>query len=132
MDARCAVSLPIDVGGERVESETLHSSLSPYVVAIGTTIPRLGLSLYSTYHGHPGARTVAVHLSRAPRRAPRTDVAHHEERQLPIVIARARCLRDHALRLQDLLTSLRYESAIHLSDAAEFAVGTGSSQSLTG
>lgn len=125
MDPRTAIELPIDVDGERVRSETLHASLSPYVLAIGTTLPDMGVSLYSTYHGHPGATTIAVHLARAPRRAPKTDVSERDEQFMPVVFARARCLHDHALQLQDLLASLEREPAIHLSDAAELVVDAG-------
>lgn len=122
MDPRTAIDLPIDVDGERVRSETLQASMSPYVLAIGTTLPELGVSLYSTYHGHPGATTIAVHLSRASSLAPATAVRESDEHFMPVVFARARCLRDHALTLQDLLTGVGHESAIHLSDAAEMAV----------
>jgi hypothetical protein len=125
VDPRTAIELPIDVEGQRVRSETLQASLSPYVLAIGTTLPELGISLYSTYHGHPGAATVAVHLARAPREDPRTEVREHDEHSTPVVFARARCLHDHALALQDLVGSLGLRAAVHLSDAAEFAVECG-------
>ena len=125
MDARTAIDLPIDIDGRRVRSETLHASLSPYVVTIGTTLPAQGVSLYSTYHGHPGATTAVVHLVRTRAGFPRTDVARHAEDQLPVVFARARCLRDHALRLHDVLSTLDCIAAVHLSDAAELAVEAG-------
>ena len=123
MDLRTAIDLPIDIDGVRVRSETLQGSLSPYVVTIGTTLPAHGVSLYSTYHGHPGAPTVAVHLKRAPRCAPRTEMEQHRGAQLPVVFARARCLRDHAVRLQDLLEAHSGRTAaIHLSDEAEYVL----------
>ncbi len=125
MDPRTAIDLPIDIDGEHVRSETLQASLSPYVLAIGTTLPDLGLSLYSTYHGHPGAKTVAVHLARAPRRSPETEVTERDEQFMPVVFARARCLHDHALRLQDLFASLGIGASIRLSDAAELCVEVG-------
>lgn len=129
MDPRTAIDLPIDVDGGRARSETLQASLSPYVLAIGTTLPDIGVSLYSTYHGHPGAKTVAVHLARAPRRKPQTDVGERDEHFMPVVFARARCLYDHALRLQEFLGSVGHSPAIHLSDAAELTVETGQSLS---
>ncbi len=119
---RIAIELPIDVDGERRRSETLQASLSPYVLTIGTTLPELGISLYSTYHGHPGAATLAVHLTRAPGRPPETKSREHTEAILPVVFGRARCLRDHAMELQGLLAELRAHAAIHLSDEAEMAV----------
>lgn len=122
MDPRTAIELPIDVDGERARSETLQASLSPYVLAIGTTLPDLGVSLYSTYHGHPGATTVAVHLSRVPRREPRTEVREQSEQFMPVVFARTRCLQDHAMGIQELLASCGYQVALHLSDAAELSV----------
>ena len=125
MDPRTAIELPIDVGGERMRSETLQSSLSPYVLAIGTTLPGLGVCLYSTYHGHPGAPTVAVHLARAPRRRPQTEVTERNEQFMPVVFARARCLHDHAMRVHDFLLELGHQPAIHLSDAADLVVETG-------
>ena len=125
MDPRTAIDLPIEVDGERARSETLHASLSPYVLAIGTTLPETGISLYSTYHGHPGAATITVHLARARGRAPSTQVRERDEQFMPVVFARARCLHDHALQLHDLLVSLEYEPAIHLSDAADLAVNAG-------
>lgn len=88
-------------------------------------MPDLGVSLYSTYHGHPGAQTVAVHLARAPRRRPETHVTERDEQFMPVVFARTRCLHDHTLRLQELLGSLGRAPAIHLSDTAELAVETG-------
>lgn len=125
MDSRTATDLPIDIDGVRVRSETLQASLSPYVVTIGTTLPALGVSLYSTYHGHPGAPTVSVHLSRAVARSPRTETSDHDEGYLPVVFARARCLRDHAMRLQNLLDEHGKRAAVHLSDPAELAVERG-------
>ena len=125
MDPRTAIDLPIDVEGARVRSETLQASLSPYVVTLGTTLPALGVSLYSTYHGHPGAPTVAVHLSRGPRRLAQTETREHDATHLPVVFARARCLRDHAIRVHDLLSLLGHDAAIHLSDPAELAVEAG-------
>lgn len=125
MDPRTAIDLPIDVDGERVRSETLQASLSPYVLAIGTTLPDVGVSVYSTYHGHPGAQTVAVHLARAPRRRPETDVTERDEHFMPVVFARTRCLHDHALRLQEFLGSVGHAPAIHLNDAAEMAIEAG-------
>jgi hypothetical protein len=119
---RSAIELPIDVDGAPARSETLQSSLSPYVLAIGTTLPELGVSLYSTYHGHPGAKTVAVHLARAPRREARTDVVERDEQFMPVVFARTRCLHDHAVCVQDLLQALGHEVAIHLTDTAEVIV----------
>lgn len=132
MDARTAIDLPIDIDGRRVRSETLQASLSPYVLTIGTTLPAQGVSLYSTYHGHPGAPTLSVHLTRAPRTTPRTEAAEHAEAQLPVVFAHARCLRDHAVRLQELLAA-EGPAAVHLSDAAELAVeaGRGGAKSLS-
>jgi hypothetical protein len=85
----------------------------------------IAVSLYSTYHGHPGATTIAVHLARAPRRPPQTEVRERDEHFMPVVFARARCLHDHALQLHDLLASLEHEPAIHLSDAAELTVDAG-------
>jgi hypothetical protein len=125
VDARTAIDLPIDIDGRRVRSETLHGSLSPYVLTIGTTLPAHGASVYSTYHGHPGAVSVAVHLSRTPGHDARTDVCEHYESLMPVVFARARCLRDHALRVGDTLALLGHHHAVHLSDAAEVAVETG-------
>ena len=125
MDARTAIELPVDIDGRPAASETLQASLSPYVLTIGTTLPTLGVSVYSTYHGHPGAPSVAVHLARAPRRAPGTEVCEHSESMLPVIFARARCLRDHALRLQGVLIDLGYSAAVHLSDDAELAVERG-------
>ncbi len=122
MDRRTAIDLPIDLDGRRARSETLHASLSPYVVTIGTTVPTHGVSLYSTYHGHPGAPTVSVHLTRALGRSPQTETCEHDERYLPVVFARARCLRDHAMRLQSLLEERAQAAAVHLSDAAELEV----------
>ena len=122
MDLRAAIDLPIDIDGVRVRSETLQGSLSPYVVTIGTTLPAHGVSLYSTYHGHPGASTLAVHLARAPLRRPRTETEEHAEALLPVVFARTRCLHDHSLRVHELLSELGHHAAIHLSDAAEFAI----------
>ncbi len=124
MDLRSAIDLPIDIDGVRVRSETLHASLSPYVVTIGTTLPAHGVSVYSTYHGNPGASTAAVHLLRAPRIEPSTETRAHDEAQLPVVFARARCLRDHAFRLHDVLAMLGHDAAVHLSDEAEVSVET--------
>ena len=125
MDPRTAIDLPIYVDGGRARSETLQASLSPYVLAIGTTLPDLGVSLYSTYHGHPGAPTVAVHLARAPQRRPQTEVTERDEQFMPVVFARARCLHDHAMQVQDLLSSLGRKPAVHLTDAAELHVESG-------
>ena len=122
MDLRTAIDLPIDIDGVRVRSETLQASLSPYVVTIGTTLPAHGLSLYSTYHGHPGAVTVVVHLTRAPSRSPTTESEERRADLLPVVFARARCLRDHAMRLQTLVEGGGTVAAVHLSDEAELAV----------
>jgi hypothetical protein len=122
VDPRTPIDLPIDLDGRRVRSETLQSTLSPYVLTIGTTLPAQGVSLYSTYHGHQGAPTVAVHLTRAPARTPATDVVEHDEQRLPVVFARARCLRDHALHLHDVLLGVGYHAAIHLSDEIEAIV----------
>ena len=122
MDARTAIDLPIDIDERRVRSETLQATLSPYVVTIGTTLPAHGVSLYSTYHGHPRTESVAVHLIRVPLSDPRSEICRHAETAMPVVFARARCLRDHALRLLDLLGSAGLTGAVHVTDEAELAV----------
>ena len=105
-----------------MRSETLHASPLPFVVSFGTTLPAHGVSLYSTYHGHPGASSLVVHLTRLPGRAPTTETREQTEALLPVIFARARCLRDHAMRLQELLAEMGLTTAIHLSDEAELAV----------
>lgn len=100
------------------ESETIGAVVVvPHVLVITTTIAEHGISLSSTYVGHPALRTYVTHLVLTPKRSfvNQAQLPHNE---VPVVHARERCLLEHATALQDAAGA-----HVDLADAALLAAG---------
>jgi len=70
------------------------------VLVLSSCVPELGLELHSTYVGHPEVETRVTHRilgGGGPKRAA-TEAVVRPESELPVVLARRRCLFDHLQR----------------------------------
>lgn len=119
MSERLVVAIAGSVDGRAVRvATTFAGDTSPYVLVLSSALGELGVEAHSTYTGHMGAITRAVHLLLAPGRAPQTVVRDHEEHALPVWAARGRCLLDHCAVVQELAASAGHALALDVSDAA--------------
>lgn len=98
-------ALTVRLDGARVPAYTELAYAGAYQLTLSTALPALGVELHSSYLGHPDAdEALATHLGLAPESEPLTWSATHRGAELPVADARRRCLYDHALELQELLT----------------------------
>ena len=81
------------------------ASGGPYMLALSTVLADHAVELHSTYTGHPDAEhTAATHLFLSPGGAPHPVASEQlPGDEVPVYVARRRCLYDHLTRLQDLL-----------------------------
>jgi hypothetical protein len=106
---------------ETVESETVCGWASPYVLTIATTLSESGLALdvHSTFIGHSGVPTHAVHLILGPPgESPLTltDVYEHEELDPQIRVRE--CAYEHVQVLLEVLKQLHPEAGADIPDDA--------------
>jgi hypothetical protein len=113
------VTVRLNVDARPVASSTRLIELGGYQLAIGTVVlsTELPIEVHSSYLGHPGTPTRAVHLTIVPERA-ETHVVEHEHHQLPVTHARERCLLDHLQTLVELASDLGHTVSVELPDHA--------------
>lgn len=105
--------ITIRLHGQPVRSETIGALAAvPHVVVLSTTLADDGITLISSYTGHPQLRTHITHLILTPARryVTQTQLPHDE---VPVTHARERCLLEHATALQDATAA-----HVDLADAA--------------
>jgi len=96
----------VELDGQRAWASTQLTYAGAYQLTLSTALPRLGIELHSSYLGHPDAdQSTASHLQLVPGLEPRTWTAAHDSAELPVSQARRRCLLDHLLELQQLLSA---------------------------
>jgi hypothetical protein len=106
------IPLGITLDGRAVSSETTCQWAGAYVLVIATMLPDPGLAVevYSTFIGHPGVSTCAIHLMLGPvGRPPFTISAEHEHKDLNFKTNARECAYEHAEILLQVLNSLDYE-----------------------
>ena len=97
----------VRVAGARVPAYIELTYAGAHQLTLSTALPALGIELHSSYLGHPDAGgSIASHLQLGPDLNPSTWVETHAAHELPVSTARRRCLYDHLLQLQELLTGL--------------------------
>jgi hypothetical protein len=113
------LTVAVRLDGQSVGSSTRLIELGGYHVAIGTVVltAELPIEVHSSYLGHPGTLTRAVHLTIAPARVD-TRVVEHNHDQLPVTHARERCLLDHLQVLVEIASELDHTLSVELPDHA--------------
>ncbi len=115
------IPLRIEVGGRPVRSETVYAQSGAYALTVITTLPGadLPVELHSTYVGHPGAWTQAVHLRLGPEaQAPTVDTAQHADHNICVVFTPRNAVYDHVHELLDFFSDLGFRASIHVDDRA--------------
>lgn len=104
---RRLADIDIAVDEQPVRAASFIASGGPYVLTLSTVLPDHGLELHSTYTGHRDAEHTAVTcLFLSPAGAPHPVVTDHlPSAEIPVHVARRRCLYDHLTRLQDRLAA---------------------------
>jgi hypothetical protein len=112
------------LNGQEIESHTLVVNAGAYALTLSTTLLELDIGLHSSYVGHNRATMTQVsELVLAPDREPEPASREVRAVEVPVVVARRRCLLDHLERLQEVLDELGHGLAeIHLADDAYLAV----------
>ncbi len=118
---RKLIPIEIALDGAPERFETRLTSAGAYALVLSSVLPKRAIELHSTYLGHPGAPTQASHLMLAPGQNT-TEAVEHDERSIPVMIARRRCLYDHLHRLQAFLEGHEHTVQIPLADDALLAV----------
>jgi len=118
---RKLIPIEIALDGVPARFETRLASAGAYALVLSSVLPKRAIELHSSYLGHPGATTQASHLMLAPGKST-SEAVEHDERRIPVMVARRRCLYDHLLRLQDFLEELKHTVQIPLADDALLAV----------
>ena len=110
----------VRLNGARVSAYTELTYAGAYQLTLSTALPALGIELHSSYLGHPDAgQSIASHLQLGPDLNPHTWAETHPAGELPVSAARRRCLYDHVLELQELLTAAADdEITVELADEA--------------
>lgn len=121
MSERKLIPIEIALDGAPARFETRLASAGAYALVLSSVLPKRAIELHSTYLGHPGAPTQASHLMLAPGKST-SEAVEHDERWIPVMVARRRCLYDHLQRLQNLLEELEHTVQIPLADDALLAV----------
>jgi hypothetical protein len=110
---RVADALPgisLSLAGELVDSETTLATVSGYVVVLASVVPRLAVTLTSTYLGQIDGDTAASHLRLLPDAALLPTASPLSQRVLPGAQPGSThlrlCLLDHVAELQQLLADL--------------------------
>ena len=117
MSDRLILAATVRLDACEVRASTAYAGdTSPYVLTLSSALPDSGIELHSTYMGHVGAQTQAVHLVLAPGRRPETLVCAHSEHELPVWAARQRCLLDHYEVLQRLGSLAGHTIAVDVDD----------------
>jgi hypothetical protein len=116
------IDLQLTLDGVQAHSETTCTWAGPYVLTVHTVIPRddLALELHSTFVGHPGVPTHAVHLVLGPPgRAPALTSGDTDE--LDPMLAPRGCVYDHAQKLIEVLGEVRCRVAVEVPGERAFA-----------
>jgi hypothetical protein len=121
---RPTIELPITLDGHPAESETTYTWAGPYILSLHTVLPQpdLALELHSTFIGHRGVPTTAVHLVLGPPgHEPVTSTAEHPHEQLNPAFAPRACAYEHAHQLIEILDSLAIHAAVNVPGEQAFA-----------
>ncbi len=122
MARRRIQGLQLFLDDRNVAVESLAIGIAGDILVLSTTVPSLGLTVHSTYHGHAGLDTQIVHLALMPGR-PRQDLASCPHEDLPVSYARERCLLDHLAYVREKLEEHTAASvALDVEDIAIAAV----------
>ncbi len=121
MAERTPIPIAITLDGQPERFQTLMFSAGAYTLILSSVLPGRAIELHSTYLGHPGTPTQASHLLLTPGHS-ESDAAQHGQTEIPVMVARRRCLYDHLQRLQDHLAELGHTAQIPLADDALLAV----------
>lgn len=121
MPERNLIPVDITLDGRAERSETRAMGAGAYVLVLSSVLPERAIELHSTYLGHPGGMPQASHLLLAPDLSD-SETVGHDEIQLPVMVARRRCLYDHLQRLQDFAEHLGHTLQIPLADDGLLAV----------
>ena len=115
------IPLRLEIDGAPTASETVYAQAGAYTLTIVTTVgrPELPVELHSTYVGHPGVATRAIHLRLGPRSAEReVHVGSHEEDDVCVVFTPRNAVYDHAHELVALLAELGHHAGVDVPDDA--------------
>lgn len=118
---RRLIPIEIALDGAPERFETRLAGAGAYALVLSSVLPKRAIELHSSYLGHPGATTQATHLMLAPGEST-SEAVEHDERWIPVMVARRRCLYDHLQRLQAFLETREHTVQIPLADDALFAV----------
>jgi hypothetical protein len=118
---RKLIPIEITLDGAPERFETRLASAGAYALVLSSVLPKRAIELHSSYLGHPGAPTQATHLLLAPGQST-SEAVEHDERSIPVMTARRRCLYDHLQRLQAFLEEREHTVQIPLADDALLAV----------
>ena len=123
MRDRPTIELPINLDGQPAESETTYTWAGPYILSLHTVLPQrdLALELHSTFIGHHGVATIAVHLVLGPPgHVPVTITAEHPHEQLDPTFQPRACAYEHAHQLIEILDSLGIHAAVNIPGEQAF------------
>lgn len=104
-----------------VESETTCMWAGPDVLVLATTLPdaAMAIDVTSTFVGHDGVPTCAVHLTLAAAEvAPVISTAQHEHRNLDPRFNSRQCVYEHWQVVLEYLRSLGYQATGHVAEGA--------------
>lgn len=124
MTDRPTIDLRITLDGDLVQSETTYTWAGPYVLTVHTVLPQrdLALELHSTFTGHQGVPTIAVHLVLGPPgHEPITITGEHPHEQLDPTFAPRACAYEHAHQLIEILDNLSIHASIAIPGEQAFA-----------
>ena len=124
MSDRPTIELPIILDGQPAESETTYTWAGPYILSLHTVLPQHGLALelHSTFVGHQGVATTAVHLVLGPPgHTPVRITAEHPHEQLDPTFAPRACAYEHAHQLIEVLDNLDIHAAVNVPGEQAFA-----------
>lgn len=110
----------VRLNGARISAYTEFAYAGAHQLTLSTALPALGIELHSSYLGHPDAgESIASHLQLGPGLIPHAWAQTHAAGALPVSAARRRCLYDHVLELQELLSAANgAEITVELADEA--------------
>lgn len=120
---RPQIDLELTIDGASATSETTCTWAGAHVLTIHTAIPRadLAFELHSTFIGHAGVVTHAVHLRLGPPgQAPAITSSDHDESDLNPTHAPSGCAYEHAQRLIEILDDLGYRASINVPGERAF------------
>jgi hypothetical protein len=123
MSPRPRIDVELVIDGAPTSSETTCTWAGAHVVTIHTVVPRadLAIELHSTFVGHPGVPTHAVHLRLGPPgRQPAIVAAEIGDPHVEPTYAPRACAYEHAQRLIEVFAEFGHEAAVNVPGDAAF------------